>query len=115
MIDAGYNVYFYMDRYLDNGKDINMAWAITYMIKLFERGAGIDCSTLEEDIGEFASDLITPSEWINLLNPFYVAEATYGGDSLGIRPEIIEALKNSIVMPKTKYLAPLYYVAPLVK
>ena len=59
MIDASYNVYFYMDRYLENGKDINLAWAITYMIKLFERGNGLDCSNIEAEIGDFFASLGT--------------------------------------------------------
>jgi hypothetical protein len=57
MIDASYNIYFYMDKYLENGKDINMAWSITYMIKLFERGNGLDCSNLETEIGDFVASL----------------------------------------------------------
>lgn len=80
-----------MDRYLDDGKDINMAWAITYLIKLFERGSGLDCSTFEQDVSDFFASLSTTQGWIDWVNPL---KAVAGGGRLVIRPEILEALKN---------------------
>ena len=56
IVDAGYNVYFYMDTYMETQEDVQMAWAITYLIKGFEKVYSLECSTVEADINKWITD-----------------------------------------------------------
>ena len=84
-VDSAWNVYYYMDLYMQTEDEVYMAWGVTYMVKGFEVAYNIDCSNIETEANEWLEEVY---DWFTNL----------GNGGLG----------------GEKPLAPLYYYEPIV-
>ena len=64
IVNSGWNVYYYMDQYMQTEEDVQMAWGITYLVKGFEDAYTIDCSNIEADIKTWWDELTAQEEQV---------------------------------------------------
>ena len=55
-VDSAWNVYYYMDKYMQSEEETHMAWGITYLVKGFESAYNTDCSSIESDVNGWLED-----------------------------------------------------------
>lgn len=61
-VDAAWNVYYYMDKYMKTEEEVHMAWGITYLVKGFETLYNVDCSNIETEVNDGIQTVV---DWID--------------------------------------------------
>ena len=62
VVNSGWNVYYYMDQYMQTEEDVQMAWGITYLVKGFEDAYTLDCSNIESEVKVWWDDLVAETD-----------------------------------------------------
>jgi hypothetical protein len=76
LLDAGWNTYYFLQVYQNTKDEVQLAYAVTFLVKASEESTRLDCSNIEQEASAWISENIfgnAPAEGgVEAVNPFAI-------------------------------------------